>query len=124
MRDPADWPLSMEGFERGREILHAGPFKDLIRKERLPGAVFTGFLGGTDLARAVASLDVFVHTGESETFCQGIQEAFANAGDDTHASNAASSRHRVTTSQVVRPSAGRSSSKLSKPSWCSTAPAC
>jgi choline dehydrogenase-like flavoprotein len=38
LQDPYDWQLSMEGFERGREILHAGPFKDLIRRERLPGA--------------------------------------------------------------------------------------
>src|SRR5699024_2981179 len=33
------------------------------------------------------------------------------------------SRHRVTTSQVVRPSVGLSNSKPSKPSWSSTAPA-
>ncbi len=46
-----------------------------------------------------------------------------NAGDCIHAWNAASSRHRVTTSQVVRPSVGLSSSKPSKPSWLSTAPA-
>jgi choline dehydrogenase-like flavoprotein len=37
LQDPYDWKISMEGFERGREILNAPAFKDLIRRERLPG---------------------------------------------------------------------------------------
>ncbi|UUL76075.1 glycosyltransferase family 1 protein [Pseudarthrobacter sp. Fe7] len=44
----------------------------------LPRAVFTGFLGGDDLARAVASFDLFVHPGEPGNLCQTIQEAMAS----------------------------------------------
>ena len=38
LQDPYDWKISMEAFERGREILSAPAFKDLIRRERMPGA--------------------------------------------------------------------------------------
>jgi choline dehydrogenase-like flavoprotein len=38
LQDPYDWKISMEAFERGREILSAPAFKDLIRKEAMPGS--------------------------------------------------------------------------------------
>jgi phosphatidylinositol alpha 1,6-mannosyltransferase len=47
-------------------------------ERELPNAKFVGYQGGEDLARYYASLDIFVHTGKHETFCQSIQEALAS----------------------------------------------
>ncbi|WP_293819040.1 glycosyltransferase family 1 protein [uncultured Corynebacterium sp.] len=58
-------------------IVGDGPEVDDL-KSRMPTAVFTGGLYGEDLAHAFASLDIFVHTGQYETFCQAIQEAQAS----------------------------------------------
>ena len=46
-------------------------------KRELPNARFVGYQSGTELGRYVASIDIFVHTGKHETFCQAIQEALA-----------------------------------------------
>ncbi|MBZ2194566.1 glycosyltransferase family 4 protein [Occultella gossypii] len=57
-------------------VVGDGPRRDQVMRA-LPDATFTGRLEGADLTRMMASLDVFVHTGEMDTFAQTIQEAQA-----------------------------------------------
>ena len=58
-------------------VVGGGP-EDARLRSALPRARFLGVRQGLDLARIVASLDVFVHTGRTETFCQSAQEALAS----------------------------------------------
>lgn len=58
-------------------IVGDGPTRSLVRRA-IPTAVFLGPRAGLDLAHIYASLDVFVHTGPHETFCQTVQEALAS----------------------------------------------
>ncbi|MEU6860029.1 glycosyltransferase family 1 protein [Glycomyces sp. NPDC046736] len=59
-------------------IVGDGPRRRALER-LLPQAAFLGSLGGDDLSRLYASLDLFVHTGPFETFGQTIQEAHASA---------------------------------------------
>jgi phosphatidylinositol alpha 1,6-mannosyltransferase len=69
---------ALEGVPGVRVVVVGdGPARDRLAAA-LPSAAFLGFRGGTALARAYASLDVFVHTGPYETFCQAVQEAQAS----------------------------------------------
>ena len=63
-----DLQLVVVGDGPDRPALHAA----------MPHAIFTGELHGDQLGQAYATLDVFCHAGEFETFCQSIQEAQAS----------------------------------------------
>ncbi|RYB96293.1 glycosyltransferase family 1 protein [Nocardioides glacieisoli] len=61
-----------------RLVLVGGGPEEGRLKALLPEAAFLGVLHGDELARAYATLDVFVHTGRHETYCQSAQEALAS----------------------------------------------
>jgi len=58
-------------------IVGAGPAEWSLGRA-LPTAGCVGHRHGAQLARLYASLDLFVHTGPLETFCQAVQEAMAS----------------------------------------------
>jgi phosphatidylinositol alpha 1,6-mannosyltransferase len=60
-------------------IVGDGPATPSVHKALRPLPVtYLGRLAGEELAAAYAALDVFVHTGEEETFGQTVQEAHAS----------------------------------------------
>jgi phosphatidylinositol alpha 1,6-mannosyltransferase len=58
-------------------ITGEGPARKKMERE-LPHAIFLGFKSGEELASVYASLDIFIHPGPNETFCQAVQEALAS----------------------------------------------
>lgn len=71
--------LAVLGDDPGIKIVIVGdgPERESLEGQ-LPGAIFVGQKTGDDLPRYLASFDIFVHTGELETFGQTIQEAHAS----------------------------------------------
>ncbi|WP_067531412.1 glycosyltransferase family 4 protein [Nocardia crassostreae] len=61
-----------------RLVLVGGDPEEKRLRKLLPRAAFLGVLHGDELGAAYASLDVFVHTGRHETYCQAAQEALAS----------------------------------------------
>ncbi|AIY18206.1 glycosyltransferase [Pimelobacter simplex] len=59
-------------------LVGGGPEEQRLRGLLGSRATFLGLLHGADLSRAYASLDLFVHTGRYETYCQSAQEALAS----------------------------------------------
>lgn len=58
-------------------VVGDGPRRESLA-HALPGAMFAGHLQGPDLPRMMASFDIFVHTGQMDTFAQTIVEAQAS----------------------------------------------
>jgi phosphatidylinositol alpha 1,6-mannosyltransferase len=68
----------LQDLERTRLVVVGDGPRRRALQARLPAAQFLGLRRGDDLARLVASFDVFVHPGTDETFCQAVQEALAS----------------------------------------------
>jgi phosphatidylinositol alpha 1,6-mannosyltransferase len=74
-----DLLTAIHHLPRHRLVLVGGGPEEHRLRAILPDAHFLGVRHGADLGRIVASLDVFVHTGSTETFCQAAQEALVSA---------------------------------------------
>jgi phosphatidylinositol alpha 1,6-mannosyltransferase len=68
--------LHRRGFKVRPLIVGAGPAERRLRA--LDGAVFTGHLTESDLARAIASADLMIHPSTTETFGNAVLEAMAS----------------------------------------------
>jgi phosphatidylinositol alpha 1,6-mannosyltransferase len=58
-------------------VVGDGPRRGSLER-LMPDAIFTGQLTGPELGRVMASLDLLVHPGADETFCQVVQEALCS----------------------------------------------
>ena len=87
-------------------VVGEGPAREWFQN-RLPDAVFTGFQGGADLGRAVASMDMLFNPSVTETFGNVTLEAMA-CRLPTVAARATGSENRVQediTGRLIRPGA-------------------
>ena len=99
--------LIRRGVKHRLLIVGDGPARDWFEKRLPEDAVFAGFQGGRDLARATASLDLLFNPSVTETFGNVTLEAMA-AGVAVVAADATGSRSLVVegvTGRLVRPGA-------------------
>ena len=85
--------LEQQGVPHHSLVVGDGPAREDL-EARLPHTTFTGFLDGTELARAYASSDVFLFPSDTETFGNVTLEAMAS-GLPTVCADAAGSRDLV-----------------------------
>jgi len=98
--------LAKRGVKHRVLIVGDGPAREWFER-RLPDAVFAGFQQGTDLGRAVASMDMLYNPSVTETFGNVTLEAMA-AGLPVVAAIATGSQSLVTdgvTGRLIRPGA-------------------
>lgn len=98
--------LRQRGVKHRVLIIGEGPARGWL-EGRLPEAVFAGFLGGEDLARGVASMDVLFFPSVTETFGNVTLEAMA-CGLPVIASEATGSESLVAqglSGKLIRPGA-------------------
>ena len=69
--------LQTEGLSVRALVVGEGPEREAL-EDRLPNGVFTGHLGGAEIATAYASSDVFLFPSETETFGNVTLEAMAS----------------------------------------------
>lgn len=85
--------LERQGVFHRSLIVGDGPAREEL-ESRLPNTIFTGFLEGTELARAYAASDIFLFPSDTETFGNVTLEAMAS-GLPTVCADAAGSRDLV-----------------------------
>ncbi len=90
--------LTARGIPHRSLVVGDGPTRADM-EAALPNTVFTGYMGGDDLARAYASSDIFLFPSASETFGNVTVEAMAS-GIPAICANATGSKSLVTHGQT------------------------